>query len=132
MIKKLLILCIATMMLASFVKQDDQKAQSMERGKEIYNQLCIACHQVNGEGIPGAFPPLAKSDYLLKDITRGIRAVKYGLQGEIVVNGQKYNSIMTSQQLSDNETADVLNYVLNSWGNSHDYVSPEQVKAVEQ
>ncbi len=132
MIKKLTILFGAALMLASFMLQDNRKAESIQRGKEIYNQLCIACHQVNGEGIPGAFPPLANSDYLFDDITRGIRAVKYGLQGEIVVNGQTYNSIMTSQQLTDDETTDVMNYVLNSWGNSHDYISPEQVRAVEQ
>ncbi|MCA6074922.1 c-type cytochrome [Fulvivirga sedimenti] len=123
---------ILSVVLLSFTWQDQKKVKSMERGKEIYNQLCIACHQANGEGIPGAFPPLAKSDYLLEDITRGIHAVKFGLQGEIVVNGKTYNSIMTSQQLTDPEVADVLNYVLNSWGNSHDYISPEQVKAVDQ
>ena len=129
---KILAVLIFTGMLVATAGQDNKKAASIERGKDIYNQLCIACHQANGTGVPGVFPPLAKSDYLLSDIEKGIRAVKYGLQGEIVVNGEKYNSIMTAQQLTDEETADVLNYVLNSWGNSHEYVSPEKVKSVKQ
>jgi len=132
MIKKIILGLILLTVIAAFTNQDERKKESIERGKEIYNQLCIACHQANGEGIPGAFPPLANSDYLFADIDRSIHAIKYGLQGEIVVNGKTYNSIMTSQQLTDEETADVLNYVLNSWGNSHEYVSPSRVKAVKQ
>ena len=59
------------------------------RGKEIYIKNCFACHQINGQGIPGVFPPLAKSDYLTNDIQRSLRAVCEGLTGEIVVNGRK-------------------------------------------
>ena len=129
--KKILIPGLSLLLLITFSFQDGKKAESIKRGELVYNQLCIACHQSNGEGIPGAFPPLAQADYLLDDIDRGIRAVKYGLQGEIVVNGQTYNSIMTSQQLTDEEAADVLNYVLNSWGNSYDYISPERVSNVQ-
>ena len=57
-------------------------------GEKIYTSMCISCHQKNGEGVVGAFPPLANSDYLLADINRSIDIVKNGMQGEIVVNGQ--------------------------------------------
>lgn len=104
--------------------------QQINDGKNIYGRTCFACHQSEGQGIPSAFPPLAKSDYLNADIDRTISAVVHGLTGEITVNGQKYNSVMTSQNLTDQEISDVLTYVYNSWGNNKTKVTPEMVKAV--
>lgn len=93
--------------------------QSVERGKPLYEKYCTGCHQATGQGLPGAFPPLVKSDYLLKDPLRGVDALLKGLSGELVVNGQKYNNVMPNfAYLEDQEVADILNYVLNSWGNS--------------
>jgi mono/diheme cytochrome c family protein len=86
-------------------------------GEKIYTSMCISCHQKNGEGVVGAFPPLANSDYLLADVNRSIDIVKNGMQGEIVVNGQTYNGIMANQGLTDEEVRDVTNYILNAWGN---------------
>lgn len=86
------------------------------------------CHQSEGQGIPAAFPPLAKSDYLNADPNRAINAVLHGLSGEITVNGKKYNSVMTSQNLTDQEISDVLTYIYNSWGNNKTKVTPEMVK----
>jgi mono/diheme cytochrome c family protein len=83
-----------------------------------------------GEGVIGAFPPLAGADYLLQKRTESIHAVKFGQKGEITVNGVKYNNIMLPLYLSDEEVADVLNYVLNSWGNKGEFVTVEEVKAV--
>jgi nitrite reductase (NO-forming) len=104
-------------------------AQQLEHGKQLYMQTCFACHQATGQGIAGAFPPLAKSDYLNADVDRAINVVINGLTGEIIVNGEKYNSVMTSQNLTDDEIADVLTYVYNSWGNNKSVVNPEMVKA---
>jgi mono/diheme cytochrome c family protein len=98
-------------------------------GEKIYTSMCISCHQKNGEGVVGAFPPLANSDYLLADINRSIDIVKNGMQGEIVVNGQTYNGIMANQGLSDEEVRDVTNYILNAWGNKGGEVSLEEVQA---
>ena len=112
--------------------QGSAKQESMARGQEIYTQLCIVCHQADGKGIEGAFPPLAGSDYLLETPDKAIHAVKFGLQGEIKVNGKTYNSIMTDQNLSDEEVADVLNYVMNNWGNSHEMITVDRVKKVAQ
>lgn len=105
------------------------KFQDGGKGKTIYAKTCIACHQANGQGVPNAFPPLAKSDYLNKDVNRSIRTVIHGLSGPIVVNGKKYNSAMTPQGLNDQQIADVLTYVYSSWGNNGTKVTPAMVKA---
>ena len=83
----------------------------------------------NGKGVPAVYPPLAQADYLLADKERAIRQALYGMEGEMVVNGQTYNSVMPPQDLTDQEAADVLNYIYNSWGNSGEPVTPEEVAA---
>lgn len=105
--------------------------EQMEFGKQAYMQTCFACHQAEGQGVPNAFPPLAKSDYLNADVNRAISAVVNGLTGEITVNGEKYNSVMTRQMLSSEEIANVLTYVYNSWGNSGKVVTKEMVDKVK-
>ena len=105
-------------------------AEKMESGKKIFMQTCFACHQAEGQGIPNAFPPLAKSDYLNADVNRAIGIVLKGKTGEITVNGAKYNSVMTAQSISNSEIADVLTYVYNSWGNNKTNVTTSQVDKV--
>ena len=105
--------------------------EQMTFGKQIYMQTCFACHQAEGQGIPNAFPPLAKSDFLNADVNRAIGIVLNGLSGEITVNGQKYNSVMTSQTLSSEEIANVLTYVYNSWGNSKKVVTKAMVEKIK-
>lgn len=108
--------------------QDDAMKQSMKRGETVYATNCANCHMAQGEGIPGAIPPLAKSDYLMKDQRRAIRQIIYGAKGEMTVNGVKYNNEMPGQNhLTDQEIADVLNYVQNSWGNKQ----PKMVTAAQ-
>lgn len=104
-------------------------AQRMEAGKAVYTQNCAACHQLKGEGIPSAFPPLAKSDYMMKDKKRAIGVVINGLTGDLVVNGQPYNGVMPALGLNDDDVANVLTYVRNSWGNKGDLVTVKEVKA---
>ncbi|PJJ09197.1 dissimilatory nitrite reductase (NO-forming) copper type apoprotein [Flavobacterium sp. 1] len=103
--------------------------EQIKSGKGIFGTTCFACHQSEGQGVPNAFPPLAKSDYLNADPKRAIQTVIRGLSGEIVVNGKKINSVMPSQNLSDDEIADVLTYVYSSWGNNKTVVTPAMVKA---
>ncbi|WP_147678262.1 copper-containing nitrite reductase [Algibacter pacificus] len=105
--------------------------EQMEFGKQTYMQTCFACHQAEGQGIPNAFPPLAKSDYLNADVDRAIGIVLHGKTGEITVNGNKYNSVMTRQMLSPDEIANVLTYVYNSWGNSKKVVTKTMVEKVK-
>lgn len=96
--------------------------ESIKRGNEIYTDFCMQCHLTNGEGVKNIFPPLANSDYLIKYKEASIRSIKFGLQGEITVNDIKYNGIMTNLGLSNDEIADVMNYITNSWGNKNDKI----------
>ncbi len=105
-------------------------AAQVADGKKVYDTICYACHQADGKGLPGAFPPLAGSDYLLGNPDRAARTVVNGLQGEVEVNGIKYNSVMPAMtQLSDKEIADALTYAMNSWGNKGGSVSTTTVAA---
>jgi len=100
------------------------------RGKELYLKNCFVCHQFNGQGLPGVFPPLAKSDYLLADRERAIRILCEGLSGEITVNGRKFAGAMPAVVLDNPEVADVMTYVLNTWGNEGGSVTSEEVATV--
>ncbi len=102
--------------------------ERLKTGAIVFNTNCAACHQATGLGIPGAFPPLAKSDFLMADKNRSIKIVKNGLQGTIVVNGNKFESVMPALGLSDDDVASVLTYVRNSFGNKGDAVTPDEVK----
>jgi len=104
-------------------------SQNAAKGKAVYAKTCVACHQATGAGIPGAFPPLAKSDYLNADVNRAIKQVIKGSKGPITVNGKKYSTPMPAQPLNDQEIADVLTYVYSNWGNSKKVVTVAMVKA---
>ena len=101
------------------------------KGKGVFMQTCFVCHQVTGEGIPGQIPPLAKSDFLMADKERSIRGVILGQSGEMTVNGKKYNGVMIPlNYLSDDDVANVLTYVRNSFGNSGDVVKVDEVRRI--
>jgi len=100
-------------------------------GATLYKTYCMGCHQAEGQGLPGTFPPLAKSDYLMTDKTRMIEVVLNGLTGSIQVNGQNYNGTMPAMgHAKDEEIADILTYVRSSWGNEGDAVSVAEVASV--
>ena len=117
---------------ATSTKETSNKtlAQQIEKGKKVYQRTCIACHQVQGQGLEGAFPPLAKADYLNADVDRAIETVLKGHTGGITVNGKQYNSVMPPQPLTSEQIADVLTYVYHNWENNKTTVSPERVKKV--
>ena len=102
----------------------------MQAGRRLYQQICAACHQPDGRGLPNAFPPLATSDYLMADKERSIRTVIHGLTGEITVNGATYNGVMPAVQMSDSDVASVLTFVRNSFGNEGEAIEPEEVAAL--
>lgn len=105
---------------------------SIEEGTLIYQDFCLQCHGSEGKGESGVFPPVAQSDYLMENITQSIKGIKYGMRGEIVVNGVVYEGMMAAQGLDDEEIADVMNYILNSWGNStREQITEEKVRSVE-
>ena len=111
--------------------QNGELSKSIERGKDVYTDFCITCHKVNGEGTPKVFPPVAKSDYLKKFQTESIRGVKYGQLGKIRVNDIDYNAALPDPGLTNEEVADVMNYINNSWGNKiSGIVTAEMVKKI--
>ena len=100
-------------------------------GQQLFGGTCSVCHQANGEGLSGVFPPLAKSDYIAANPKRAIATVLQGLSGKVTVNGKEYNSVMPPMnQLNDDEVANILTYVLNSWGNPGGRISADEVKKV--
>ncbi len=106
----------------------------IERGKAAYLQTCFVCHMAEGEGVPDQIPPLAKSDYMAQ-LTKDdlIRGILMGRSGPMVVNGKSYNAIMTPlNYLTDQQIADALTYVGNSWGNNGPAISPEEVNKVRR
>jgi nitrite reductase (NO-forming) len=103
--------------------------EQVKAGAALFNGTCSVCHQSNGAGLPGVFPPLAKSDFLAADIHRAQGIVLHGLNGKVVVNGAEFNSVMPPMtQLNDDEVANILTFVLNSWGNPGGQVSAEDIK----
>ena len=109
-------------------------SRSMEErianGGKLYSAHCAACHQANGQGLAGAFPPLAESDYLSDGTGAAVEAVLNGLSGPITVNGIDYNAVMPNlSYLSDSDVADVVTFVMNSWGNPGGEVSSGEVAA---
>jgi mono/diheme cytochrome c family protein len=105
------------------------KDERIALGKRLFAS-CAACHQPTGKGLPNVFPPLAGSDFLNADKNRAIGIVIHGRQGEVVVNGMKFNNSMPPFPLSDQDIANVLTFVYNSFGNSGLEVTPDEVKSV--
>jgi mono/diheme cytochrome c family protein len=99
------------------VNNQSTLAKSIASGKELYADFCVTCHLSNGKGDGANFPPLAGSNWLNDKRSQTIYAVKFGQSGPIIVNGKKYNNSMPDMSLTDQEVADVLNYVMNTWGN---------------
>jgi len=130
---KVVLLVFAIMLTGIFLglKQDSSFEESKARGAIIYQDFCVTCHLPTGEGVPDVYPPLAKSDYLLTNKTASIRGIKFGQRGPMVVNGKLFDNTMMPLGLEDKEIADVMNYVLTTWGNmTEEMVTPEEVAQV--
>jgi mono/diheme cytochrome c family protein len=113
--------------------QEKTKEESIVAGEEIYQDFCLQCHLTTGVGVSGVFPPLKNSDYLMNNIDKSIAGIKFGLKGEIVVNDEIYDGVMAKQGLDNEEIADVMNYILNQWGNSFDaQITTQQVSEVQK
>ncbi len=106
----------------------------MAEGRRVYTRLCQSCHQQDGSGVVGAFPPLGGSAWVMEQPERPVKIVLQGFQGEIVRDGVTYNSVMPGfgQLLSDDEVASVVTYLRNSFGNEASEVSPEDVSGMRE
>lgn len=125
---------LASLLFTSSVQAQD----ALSRGQTVYMQVCFACHQPTGLGLPGMFPPLAGSDWVAaKKPHRMIRMVLHGLTGPVTINGKPFATpapLMPPQgaALSDTQIADVLTYVRDAYGNKASAVTPEQVAAIRE
>jgi len=107
------------------------KEDQVKAGAQLFSGTCSVCHQANGAGLAGVFPPLAKSDLIAADPKRPIQILLRGLNGKVTVNGKDYNSVMPPMsQLNDDEVANIVTYVLNSWDNPGGQVTAEEVAKV--
>jgi len=104
------------------------KEQQIQAGEALYKGTCSTCHQPDGTGLASVFPPLAKSDFLMSNPRRAVEIALNGLSGKVTVNSANYDSVMPPMsQLTDDEIANILTYVMNSWGNNGPAVSKKQV-----
>ena len=104
--------------------------QYMVGGQKLYLQHCSNCHQSDGAGLAQLFPPLKNSDYLKENFEKALCSMKYGLEGEIVVNGVTYNQKMPGiATLTPLEIAEISTYIYNSWGNKRGLID---VKTAEE
>ena len=107
--------------------------QSITRGNAIYVDFCMQCHLANGKGDLINIPLLDGSDWLTKKRKLSIQSVKFGQNGPITVKGKKFNNIMPPLGLSNQEVADVMNYIMNSWSNKQKkMVTVEEVAVVNK
>ena len=112
----------------AFVKASDEQ---MKRGAAVYARTCIACHQPTGKGLPPVFPSISETPIVVGNPELPIKFILQGLMGPITVGGMTFNSMMPPVPgVNDQDIADVLTYVRQSFGNKGNPVSADQVKAV--
>jgi mono/diheme cytochrome c family protein len=133
--KRTLIALLALFFVASSLvpTQTGGLKAAIERGKKVYESTCLACHQPDGSGVPSLNPPLVKTKWVLGDKKQLAKLVLKGSEGgQIEIDGEKFHNPMPGQAtvLSDQEIADVLTYVRNSFGNKASLVTAAEVKAV--
>ena len=129
--KKATIYFSAVVMLLMAIASLQIDKATMERGKKVYTQYCAACHQVDGGGVPGLNPPVIKTTHVLGSKTKLIRIILKGLNTHEEIDGEVYSNTMAPHNhLTDQQIADVLTYVRNSFGNKAVAITPGDVKYV--
>lgn len=129
---KVVIIIIGLIFLSvgAFAQRSTQsKLKLMLNGKKVYDMYCQACHQADGNGVPRLNPPLAGTVYVTGSKTRLIDIVLNGLTDPLEINGEEYNNPMAAHSfLTDQQIADVLTYIRNSFGNKAGVVTTAEVK----
>lgn len=129
--KYLIMLLFPCMLVSAAVDVQPSIAASVARGKKVYETYCLACHQADGAGVQRMNPPLVKTQWVLGDKKKLIGIVLNGMDEPIEIDGETYSNIMAPHDfLKDQEVADVLTYVRNSFGNKASAVTEAEVKAV--
>ncbi|HLO79793.1 MAG TPA: cytochrome c [Chitinophagaceae bacterium] len=131
--RKLIVVLVTASFCMSFIGVQPSLQASITRGKKVYDTYCMPCHMVDGGGVPRMNPPLIKTVYVLGDKKRLIGIVLNGLDEPLEIDGETYSNVMASHAfLKDQEIADVLTYVRNSFGNKATMITPEEVKALRE
>lgn len=106
--------------------------ESIERGKAVYLKNCLSCHQLDGGGVPHLNAPLDGASAVVgNDKAKIISIVLKGMADRVEIDGEYYSNTMAShKELSNQQIADVLTYIRNSWTNKASSVTAEEVKIV--
>lgn len=100
-----------------------------QQGEMIYLSQCANCHMEDGSGLEGNIPPLANADYIADDPYVMVCITKYGMEGEITVNGIKYNQPMEGiEEITDFQITNLINYINNAWGNDYGLAKVQEVR----
>ena len=134
------ILLIFGLLLAACQTPEDPSLKQLHKssvsqdltGKQLYMKHCVACHQVDAMGVKGTFPPIKDSDYFLEDPKRAIHNILFGQAEPIVVNGERYQSLMPPIKMSDKEVVKVVNYLLEEVNQVEERISLKDVEWVRQ
>jgi mono/diheme cytochrome c family protein len=107
--------------------------EALTRGKTVYTTFCLACHQADGSGVPNLNPPLMQTEWVTGNKTTLIEMVLKGSRGKVEIDGETFHNTMPAQaHLTDQQIADVLTYIRNSFGNKSSSVSEKEVKAARE
>lgn len=130
MVRLLIVAIILIVCLCIIACNSDSISQAtMDHGKQVYGKNCLGCHMESAKGVPGLNPPLVNSELLLNDKSTPIRIVLRGSEELKGLPGRDYKNVMASlSNLSDEDIADVLTYVRNSYGNRAPAISANEVK----
>lgn len=114
----------------TLTRLDQKELQLYTNGRQLYTRYCQNCHMEEGQGLGQLIPPLAKSDYLLDDLGRAARIIKYGQRGPIVVNEKSFNQPMPANpQLTNQEIQMILTFIGNAWGNKSETLLVSEIEA---
>jgi len=114
-----------------YVSANDPADAKYPKGAKIFKEKCVACHQLTGMGVPGAFPPLKGSDYLKANKSAALVHVLNGSNEAVTVNGNSYSIPMPPQVDNYEDAVSVVNYVLNAWGNNYGTVTMADAKKIK-
>ncbi|HEX6191114.1 MAG TPA: c-type cytochrome [Chitinophagaceae bacterium] len=129
--KIILLVPVVVVLLMAFNTSSPIDKATMERGKKVYKVYCATCHQADGGGVPSLNPPLQKTTHVLGSKTKLIRIILKGMNTHEEIDGEIYSNVMAPHNhLSDQQIADVLTYIRNSFGNKAVAVTPGDVKYV--
>jgi len=129
---RLLSICCFSLFFEAVSAQKNPPSGSMQRGKTVYITRCVACHQQDGGGVPRMNPPLDGASAVQgKDKVKLIQVILKGMTDRVEIDGEFYtNNMAPHADLTDQQVADVLTYIRNSWSNKAGTITAEEVKSV--